>query len=247
MQSINREKGKKGNNNTFQACVVWKGLCFFFFINARMRTNHDHKRRFDRLDLHPFVRSFGRHLVCRDKTIKLNFQIEKYCMAVKANVFPKRPSNRVMRKKTTTSCYIIYYDNSHIVKYVIIVKREGKKMVSSEWVNKLIRNIKNIRSKSAVEKWNIWIKQLDFNLWKIKFALNKRFFLLQRNNKVKKRWIPIKYGISYYIVAKALSLSSCNFQKQKIPALCAWLGDFWNYGKCFFFHLVHLYKAASLI
>lgn len=120
------ERKKRQQQYISSMCGV-KGSLFLFFINARMRTNHDHKRRFDRLDLHPFVRSFARHLVCRDKTIKLNFQIEKYCVAVKANVFPKRPSNRVMRKKTTTSCYIIYYDYSHIVKYVIIVKREGKK------------------------------------------------------------------------------------------------------------------------
>lgn len=104
------ERKKKATTIHFKHVWCERVFVSFFFINARMRTNHDHKRRFDRLDLHPFVRSFGRHLVCRDKTIKLNFQIEKYCMAVKANVFSKRPSNRVMRKKTTTSCYIIYYD-----------------------------------------------------------------------------------------------------------------------------------------
>lgn len=152
--------------------------------------------------------------------------------------FPNDRPTEWWEKKTTTSCYIIYYDYLHIVKYVIIVKREGKKMVSSKWVNKLIRNI---RSKSAFEKWNVWIKQLDFNLWKIKFALNKIFFLLQWNNEVKMRWIPMKYRISYYIVAKALSLSSWKFSKAENSSIVCMIRRFLKLWKVYFFSIWSIY------
>lgn len=59
--------------------VVFVTLCYalllFFFIDTRMRANHDHNRRFDRLDLHPpSVRpTLG---AFEDKTIKLGFDFK---------------------------------------------------------------------------------------------------------------------------------------------------------------------------
>lgn len=68
-----------------QMCIIrgyvwiWKSLCYallllLFFIDTQTRANHDHNRRFDRLDLHfPFHLS---DTILGDKTIKLGFDLE---------------------------------------------------------------------------------------------------------------------------------------------------------------------------